>query len=663
MTEVNFDDLINDILENPELILKKDLTAEQVLEIQKRLNPYAGIASAGESPERRRIAAVSYTNLREDYLRRFTATSLVGFIFQYLKEWDVPVEQRRWRKTETVTPTPFTTSELVDRLETILTVAKEANAANLNATELKRTAAELDLLNEDDTTKQDIADKYKLAEAEAARAAGLLYATTHAAHKLGIHATERLHATATEGMKYQEVRDVLSKQPLPPPANQFEIPADTAKNIIDHFLRNLFEFDPSIHTRAGAAKLKDSLEEARLTSATRAVSKASATTPTSDPADPSHLTIEEVRAAAPPPAQEHKHSLDIILEKRESYRAVVALLRDEDLLNAAITAFSNAEVFRKYLMPVPTGSAARPAIDILPPQDTFHRWNYYTEVNYEELRTITEAIYPEKSDLDWAIALWDVFEGTEAEVDAAFQKHCQRYQDEVPSSIKALDFGCWSLLADFKENRKKIQFYNKNTEVIKRILDRHAEDKRLGADLMRNRVRHAKAKNIAEEGPDAPGLAQYRRANAMAGKDIGSKGAERVISPEEMRRLEKAKGNIRAAQELEVLDQYQAVIDRITKDRETRALTDEETRDLAAAYERVERAKEMLAVPDDTVQIDVFTNNTETGQFGKTHFYTRAENDGDLAPPAAAAAGLPKYAPYAIDHIISSAKDNNNPPL
>lgn len=117
-----------------------------------------------------------------------------------------------------------------------------------------------------------------------------------------------------------------------------------------------------------------------------------------------------------------------------------------------------------------------------------------------------------------AIALWDFFEGTPQEVDTAFEKHCQRYQDETPSSIKALEFGGWTVLADFKKNRKKIQIYNKHTEVLKRILDRYAEDKRIGAELMRNRVRQVKAKNIAEMGLDDPGLTQYRRENDLAGK-------------------------------------------------------------------------------------------------------------------------------------------------
>jgi len=65
-----FDALVRDIMERPELLLTADLTAEQVMKLQARLNPYAGIAGPPAASEHKRIAAVSYTNLREDYFPR-----------------------------------------------------------------------------------------------------------------------------------------------------------------------------------------------------------------------------------------------------------------------------------------------------------------------------------------------------------------------------------------------------------------------------------------------------------------------------------------------------------------------------------------------------------------------------------------------------------------
>jgi hypothetical protein len=654
----DFDALVRDVLEHPENLLSSDLTGEQVLEIQKRLNPYAGIAGPAPCADRKRIAAVSCTNLREDYLRRLTATSLVGFLFQVFHEWEVPVEQRRWtppkalQKKDDPSHQPFEIEAIIERLEATLAIAREAAAATAAATSIKRDAIEADTILLDGESRTAVQNKYIEAETLAAKAAGLLYATTHATHRFGVEAGQRLRATAEAGLKYPEVREILSRHPLPAPPGQIEVPATTAKDIIGSFLRNWFEFDPSVHVRSGhdAKTIAAAVEKTRV--GDREV--------TIDTKDPGHLTLEAVRAAAPQPAAEHKDAYNLIVANKQSYAAVAALLRDDDLAEAALTALGADSDFRQYLFPVPADSPARPAADIIPPQDTFHRWAYYTEVNYEEIRTITEAIYPERPDLDWAIALWEVFEGSEADVDAAFDKHCQRYQDEIPSAIKALQFGNWSLLADFKENRKKIQFYNRNTEVLKRILDRHADDKRIGAELMRNRVRQAKARNIATEGSDAPGLSQYRRNVSEKGQDIGGKGAEKVISPEEMRRLERAGGSIKAAQELELLEQCEKTIRDLSEMESLRPLTTNEARELSDARNSIDKIREMVAVPDDAIQVDVFTSNPTTGEFGKSHFYTKAVAPDDPADAAKASANrVPPFAPYAVEHIIKDASENN----
>ena len=683
-----FDKLVNNILEDPDILLTADLTAEQILELQKRINPYSGIAGAPLDPERKRVIACSYTNLREDYLRRLTMTSLVGFLFQLEQEWEVPAEQRRWTppaargKTE-----PIKIADLSARLEATAAIAKEAEAAEAETAILRKaletatadlTVADIAEYSEEEIvvlaatevateaatevatettpvateTATEVAateatpavkkfktkEEVKSAALEAARAvvikstaelqsaearaAGLLYAATHATHSAGLEATAHLRATAEMARKHPEVREVLAKFPIPAPPGQLELPPALAKGIISAFLRNWFEFDPNVHVRAGhnADVVAAAVAAAAAASATTVEANAKATV---DPADPSHLTLETMRAPATPPAAEHANAVALLREPR-ARAAITHLLRDDGLAEAAATALAAADAFKLYLMPIAAGSAARTAADTVPPQDTFHRWAYYAEVNYEELRTVTEALYPERADLDWAIGIWDEFEGTSEEVDAAFEKYCHRYQDEMPSAVRALSFGAWSLLADFKENRKKIEFFNKNTEVLKRILDRHAEDKRMGAELMRNRVRQTKARNIVEDGPDAPGLKEYKRSTAERGQDLRAKGTERVISAEEMLRLEKAGGSIKAAKELEHLEQLEKQISDLEGVAASRTLTLIEQQELDIAKRAIGLAREMVEVPVDAVQVDVFT--TGGGNITKSHFYTKSDD-------------------------------------
>jgi hypothetical protein len=699
--EAVFDEMLRDIMANPEKINDKTLySEEQILELQKRLNPYAGVAGPPRSVDHKRVAAVSYTNLREDYLRRLTMTSLVGFVFQMLTEWEVPAEARRWtpaaqkKRADDPAAAPYDADRLVAHLEATLAIAKEASAAAAAAREAAtaadeatRRASETALLHPDKEAGgvAAAAEARQLGDLAAGKAVALLYAATHASHRLGAEAGGRLRATAEAALKFPEVKSIVSQYPLPPPPGQVEVPAAVAKDIIGGFLRHWFVFDPSVHVRSAsnADAIKAAVAESALAAETRPV----------DTKDPGHLTVEALRAAAVVPAPEHREAVRTITASQQSLDAVKALLRDEDLVDAALAAVGSPEAFRHYLLPVPKNSPARPAADNVPPQDTFHRWSYFTEVNYEALRAITEALYPERSDLDWAIALWQTFEGTAKEVEAAFDKFCQRYQDEVPSSIKTLEFGSWSLLADFKENRKKIQFYNKNTEVLKRILDRHDADKRIGADLMRNRVVQEKARNIRETGPDAPGLKEYRRNQAQQGQDLSSQGVERVISPEEMKRLEKARGDVKAAQELELLEQTEQRLEELKQLRDLRgrageSLTAEEQDEFARHTREVDRIHEMLAVPDDAIQIDVFAN--DGGEVKRSHFYSRAQAPEHLAKnansasspgagvhPAVAASnaaavaaaalanavaspeqirpdGVPLFAPYAAEHVLSA---------
>lgn len=675
--DVNFDELVGDILQNPERLLDESLTAEQLLEIQKRINPYAGIAGPAPAPEKKRIAAVSYTNLREDYLRRFTATSLVGYIYQMLKEWDVPAEARRWTPASAAKDpaehAPFAADKLAEMLGSAASVAKDAAEAAAEAAELKRQAAEASLLASDeksDSLEDAVAASERLAALNAAvksaeeRAAGLLYAATHIAHKIGSEASGRLRATAEAGLRFDGVRDILSRHPLPPPPSALEAPLALSKDIIKGFLDNWLQFDPSVHVRSGhnVATIIAALSE-------KAVGGGTVYT---DTADPAHLAPAVVRDVPVVPAPAHAEQLKAIASAGpRAASALLTLLREPDLADAAAAALADEasrEAFLYYLAPVPADSPARPAIEVIPPQDTFHRWAYYTEVNYEELRTVTEALYPERPDLDIAVALWDVFEGDAKTVDAAFDKHCQRYQDEVPSAIRALEFGAWSLLGDFKENRKKIQFYNSHTDVLKRILDRHAEDKRIGAELMRNRVRQVKAKNIAEDGPDALGLASYKRNVAEKGQSLAAKGVETVISQEEMRRLEKARGNVKAAKELEVLEQCERTIADLEGAQKYRELTSLESDDLARARSAIVRAREMIEVPSDAIQVDVFTTDGAAGNITKSHFYTRADDAEEpearpRRPPAAAIAAAQQasdhpaaqasLAPYAMEYLAA----------
>jgi archaellum component FlaC len=152
-----------------------------------------------------------------------------------------------------------------------------------------------------------------------------------------------------------------------------------------------------------------------------------------------------------------------------------------------------------------------------PPDDTFFRWNRYIENNYEELRQATDDIYSEKSDFEFAIVPYKVFEGPdEKKVMEEVREYQRKYADEFEADILCARFFNWNLLGSWAQNREVRDFYNKNTEIIKRILDQNKEDQQMGPKLMKDRATKEKQKNIKESGPDAYGFSEIKKHSRTA---------------------------------------------------------------------------------------------------------------------------------------------------
>ena len=640
-----FDELLAGILEDPSRLLGDDLSADQVLALQRQLNPYAYVAGDAADPSRRRTVALSYTNLREDYLRRFTMTGLVGFLFRMHSEWDPPSASRRWvskagarreAAARAAAPPPFTPAELLERAEGLAELARVALAAEAEASaardEAIRADADLAALGGEVPAEERKAlasraeDLLRAADAALGRARGLHYGATFGMRKWGLECDARIDGLGALARQHPEVRAELDRDPLRRPApGQHEMPVEAAKGLVLAFLRSLFEYDPDAHVRsAHDAFVLEKAEGLRTVPGLGEVPH--------DEADPLRLPLSVVLAAAPAPSDpEEREAVAQLTATPQAYNAAAFLLRTPPAAAAVQKALEAPARFERYLFPIAPDAAARAAAERIPPQDTFHRWQYYMEVNFEALRTATDSIYHDRPDLDLALILYRGFEGPPDEVSADFEKFYQKHQDEVISDIRAIDMGGWTLLGDFKANRDKINFYNKNTEVLKRILDRHAEDKKMGQELMRNRVRQAKAANIAADGPDAPGLADYTA--AAAGTSAAAHGAQRVLTGEERARLERARGDLRAAKELEVADQCRETIRSLSEVAKTRPLKDDEPRRLREAQADLARAQEMLEVPKDALAVDVWAAGSD-GALAKTQFYTRAEAPSAPPPPA-----------------------------
>jgi hypothetical protein len=159
------------------------------------------------------------------------------------------------------------------------------------------------------------------------------------------------------------------------------------------------------------------------------------------------------------------------------------------------------------------------ALEHIPPRDTFHRFRRYYENHYESLKTVTTRIYCHKEDLDLAVNVFDIF----PTYDEAEEFKTRHERGLVTDLINA-PTSSWTLLGPYQNNRERIDYYSRNTEVLKQMAKQKEADSRIGADLMKHRIITEKKKNEKRDGQDAEGIKQYQQTQGT----LSQMGAEHV---------------------------------------------------------------------------------------------------------------------------------------
>jgi exonuclease VII small subunit len=146
--------------------------------------------------------------------------------------------------------------------------------------------------------------------------------------------------------------------------------------------------------------------------------------------------------------------------------------------------------------------------EMIPPADIYHRLQYYYDSNYEELKEIVNDLYCDKPDLETALNPY-AWHNTEDDADEFINKH----KDEVISTIFKAHSGKWNIFAPYKKIRESMRFFNKKTQVLEEIAKQIERDAKLGADLMKKRIKVKKQKNIDHDGPDDPSFLRWKKSN------------------------------------------------------------------------------------------------------------------------------------------------------
>ena len=217
----------------------------------------------------------------------------------------------------------------------------------------------------------------------------------------------------------------------------------------------------------------------------------------------------------------------------------------------------------------------------IPANDTHCRFNTYYDLNYEKMREATQNIYNVKPDLEHAMIVYDVVD-TQTEVNSFIEK----YGATAKYDVLSFPLNKWTLMGPFKENRERVDYYNKHNSIIKSMLEQQEKDAALGEELIKNRVKSKKIKSEKVFGKDSESFNEYKK-----------------LSPSELQGKYNAK--------IEEIDENNVkVVREVHVDAET--------------GEKLELDED--GVPMNALEIPITNINAKTGETSQTRIFSRSEN-------------------------------------
>jgi hypothetical protein len=397
------EDIVKELEVNPDKI--NELTDEQAIEVDKYLNPYGATIYGND-----KYTCVSFTNLKEKYMQRLLTTSLIGFVYQMSREYEIDDEeldeeyQNKLDKEEY-----YEYSDHPDKKNPEFLKLFEENIYKELKFDLIK--SKFEQFNTDEETKESESELSKL-KLEDLSLDNLDQITLSEDEELEL----RNQANMKIEDKLQPIKFFNNEKFLQKKYELIQQQSEKEQKIITKFLDKLFRFDPKNHT-------------------TEAYN--------SDHNDP-----ERIKPNA-----------------------------------------------NKFLEPVP-------------PNDTYGRFQYYYDVNYEELREAVHYLYNEKPDIEVALNIYETFDTIDE-----CNEYINKNKDKVITNIMTLTNYKWNLLGSFKQNRERITFYNENTQILENILKQQEDDAKMGKKLLDERVRKKKIKNVKEYGKTDPAVAKYLKEN------------------------------------------------------------------------------------------------------------------------------------------------------
>jgi len=604
MADLKFEKLLNDIIKNPNTVADGDFDLETIKKLKSEISKGLTIPQDANQPVR--AAAFNFHNMREAYYQKFSMTTLIAFIFQCEFEHQIPLEKRTCTMKLEEEEKAIELEEIISFLTNTLEITKIAKKAKDSYAKMQIEELEMKVK----PSEKFINEMKSLKDRECA----MTYTAANMTYKWGESIKSRMHSSYEHfASQSQDVREAIISFPRPVKSTDLEVPEKFAKQIIHDFLDKYLGYDFTTHVRKASLKTKGAAIRKQL--------------------EDQHKLSKLMTKVSDPLVQR-------VMDDARAANVVRAILDDEVIAEIAVAASAEPKRFEEFArrgQMSGTASGASTglkenntnfALEVIPSADVFKRIQTYQDVNFDTLKTATDIIYDERCMFDISLAIWDVFTGkSQEDVDNQFKAFCNKYKGSQYEFMSA-NLGSNCVISSTKNNRSKMDVFDSDSHLLKQIWDQMENDKKIGIEMMEKRVEKEKGDNIKRDGPDAIGLNAYQQ--TLGSKSILANGVKKMINKETMLRLEieNNKDSVegkKAAQELEVLDQTSEAITKLLAKEE---LSKDDQANLRILKQDYRRAREMLEVPDDAVQVDCFIN--DGGKITKNSIYTEAESKKDI---------------------------------
>lgn len=282
------------------------------------------------------------------------------------------------------------------------------------------------------------------------------------------------------------------------------------RNVINRFLNRQFVFDPMRHVRPAKSTGAGDPERGQKTPAWAEAQaergKAVAAKMDANPA----LLYKYLR-------DNTLASYQIMTETQAMLKSICSgggVLSPEDFHGVALKLYGRAKGMVDNMRAIAEPLSAAQTVELYrvnPPADVFHNFGRFMSNNFEAMVDGVREFFGLRPDFEFAITYHRAFKSEEAA-----REHRIAHENEFRGNVFTIENNGITLLGAYKENAAKVDFYNKNTEILKNMMEQNAADAKLGQDLMNKKIRREKQRNIDECGPDGEGLAAFTRSGTLA---------------------------------------------------------------------------------------------------------------------------------------------------